>query len=307
VYVSSWLKCHHPEVFAAALINSQPMGFYSPRSIIGDARRHGVDVRSIDVRWSDWDCTLELPARPGPAPFRPDTPERALRLGMRLVKGLREEHIESLVEARSERAFSDIGDLFRRTCLERREVVLLARAGALDAFADDRRQAVWAAEGLVDLPLFRGLLRQEPTAGLPRPGPVDELREDFRVVGLSVRHDPTGLVREDLERSGVLSAAVVLQKPAHAIIDAAGIVSNRQRPGTASGVVFMTLEDETGMLNLVVKPKLFDRQRALILSENMLRVRARVQRDGDSVSLLCLRFSKLSLVPKVKTRSRDFH
>jgi len=307
VYVSSWLKCHHPEVFAAALINSQPMGFYSPRSIIGDARRHGVDVRSIDVRWSDWDCTLELPHELGPSTITPHVPERALRLGMRLVKGLREERVDTLIKARSEQPFTGIGDLFRRTRLERREVVLLARAGALDAFVPDRRQAVWAAEGLVDLPLFRGLLRQEPTAGLPSPGPIDELREDFRVVGLSVRHDPTGMVRDDLERAGVLTAAVVVQKPAYAIVDAAGIVSNRQRPGTASGILFMTLEDETGMLNLVVKPKLFDRQRALILSENILRVRARVQRDGDSVSLLCLRFSKLSLVPKVKTRSRDFH
>ena len=307
VYVSSWLKCHHPEVFAAALINSQPMGFYSPRSIISDARRHRVDVRSIDVRWSEWDCTLERPCGPGPAPCDPSEPERALRLGMRLVKGLRQEHVETLVAARARRPFEDIGDLFRRTCLERREVVLLARAGALDAFASDRRQAVWAAEGLVDLPLFRGLLRQDPTAELPDSSPVDELREDFKLVGLSVRHDPTALVRADLTKAGVLTAEVVCQRPAHAIVDAAGIISNRQRPSTASGILFMTLEDETGMLNLVVKPALFERQRALILGENMLRVRARVQRDGESVSLLCLRFSPLSLAPKVETRSRDFH
>ena len=306
VYVSSWIKCHHPATFAAALINSQPMGFYSPRSIIGDARRHGVEVRSVDVRWSAWDCTLESPDHPED-PTRPDQPERALRLGLRLVKGLREDSADTLVRARRERPFTDIGDLFRRTCLDRREVVLLARAGALDAFASDRRQAVWTAEGLIDLPLFRGLLRQEATAPLPRPGPIDELREDFRVVGLSVRHDPTGLVRDDLTRAGVLPASVVLQRPAHTIVDVAGIVSNRQRPGTASGIVFMTLGDETGMLNLVVKPGLFDRQRALILGENMLKVCAKVQRDGDSVSLLCLRFSRLTLAPKVQTRSRDFH
>jgi len=306
VYVSSWLKCHHPATFAAALINSQPMGFYSPRSIIGDARRHGVEVRPVDVRYSDWDCTLESPDGPH-ADCHHHIPDRALRLGLRLVKGLREDSARTLEAARAERPFTDIGDLFRRTRLDRREVVLLARAGALDPFATDRRRAVWAAEGLIDLPLFRGLLRQETNPPLPRPEAVDELREDFRVVGLSVRHDPTGLVRDDLTKAGVLSASVALQRPANAIVDVAGIVSNRQRPGTASGIVFMTLEDETGMLNLVVKPGLFDRQRALILGENMLKVCAKVQRDGNSVSLLCLRFSRLTVAPKVKTRSRDFH
>ena len=305
VYVSSWLKCHHPATFAAALINSQPMGFYSPRSIIGDARRHGVEIRPIDVRYSTWDCTLEAPAGPS-EPCSPGEPERALRLGLRLVKGLREDRIDTLEHARRESPFTDIGDLFRRTRLDRREVVLLARAGALDAFAPDRRQAVWAAEGLVDLPLFRGVMRQEASVPFAPPKPIDELREDFRVVGLSVRHDPTGMVRADLSRTGILSAAEALQRPADSIIDVAGIVSNRQRPGTASGIVFMTLEDETGMLNLVVKPGLFDRQRGLILGENMLQVCAKVQRDGDSVSLLCLRFSRFSLGPKVQTRSRDF-
>ncbi len=305
VYVSSWLKCHYPAVFAAALINSQPMGFYSPRSIIGDARRHGVDIRPIDVRYSNWDCTLESLDGPG-APLHRHVPERSLRLGLQLVKGLREDSVLTLEAARHDAPFSDIGDLFRRTRLDRREMVLLARAGALDAFAPNRRQAVWAAEGLLDLPLFRGLLRQEQNIPIPAPRPVDELREDFRVVGLSVGHDPTGMVRPDLQRKGILQASVALQQPANAIIDVAGIVSNRQRPGTASGIVFMTLEDETGMLNLVIKPGLFDRQRSLILGENMLRVCAKVQRDGNSVSLLCLRFSRFDLAPRVDTRSRDF-
>lgn len=306
VYVSSWLKCHYPAVFAAALINSQPMGFYSPRSIVGDARRHGVVVREPDVRWSRWDCTLESLHAPD-APLDPTQPERALRLGLRLIKGLREASVDSLIVARRVRPFTDIGDLFRRTTLERREVVLLARAGALDAFATHRRDAVWAAEGLVDLPLFRGLLRQTSAEEvLPEPQPVDVLREDFRTVGLSVRHSPTGLVRKQLSEAGVLCAAEALQRPAHQIIDVAGIVSNRQRPQTASGIVFMTMEDDTGMLNLVIKPGLFDRQRRLILGENMLRARVKVQRDGASVSLLVLRFSPLRLAPKVPTRSRDF-
>ena len=305
VYISSWLKCHYPAVFAAALINSQPMGFYSPRSIIGDARRHGVCVCPLDARYSSWDCTLE--SIDGPLiPIEPHVPERALRLGLRLIKGLREDSIRTLEAARREAPFVDIGDLFRRTRLDRREVVLLARAGALDAFSADRRQAVWAAEGLIDLPLFRGVLRREAPPPIPAPQPVDDLREDFRMTGLSVRHDPMAMARDRLTRAGILPASSVLEQPANTIVDAAGIVSNRQRPGTASGIVFMTLEDETGMLNLVVKPGLFDRQRALILGENMLQVCAKLQRDGASVSLLCLRFSPLSLAPRVGTRSRDF-
>ena len=304
VYVSSWIKCHFPAAFAAALINSQPMGFYSPRAIVGDARRHGVDVREICIVQSDWDCTLE----PTGDDDRDDdaTPVRALRLGLRLVKGIREEAAIRFMEARAQRAFTDIGDLFRRSSFRREELVAIARTGALDSFGSHRRDAVWAIEGLYDMPLFHGMMRPEAPSMLPAPTVIDELREDFRVSGLSVRHDPTAMARPALAAAGVLSARQVLEKPANALVRVGGIVSNRQRPGTASGIMFMTLEDETGMLNLVVKPRLFDRQRHLILSENMLEAVARVQRDGDSVSLLCFQFSKLDIVPQVKTRSRDF-
>ncbi len=308
VYVSSWLKCHYPAAFAAALINSQPMGFYSPRAIVADARRHGVAVRAISVFDSDWDCTLEdaedPPARP-PAEDAP-APARALRLGLRLVKGLREAGARALVAARQQRPFTDIGDLFRRAGLRREELAAVARAGGLDGFGMNRREAVWAVEGLYDLPLFQGMLRPGEPALLPAPTAVDELREDFRMAGLSVHHDPTEMARPRLAAAGILSAAQVREKPANAVVKVAGIVSNRQRPGTASGIVFMTLEDETGMLNLVVKPGLFQRQRTLILGENMLQAVAKVQRDGESLSLLCLRFARLELVPQVKTRSRDF-
>lgn len=308
VYVSSWLKCHYPAAFAAALINSQPMGFYSPRAIIADARRHGVLVREISVFHSDWDCTLEpCEAPPSPADSGPDpVPARAIRLGLRLVKGLREEAARALVAAREERPFSDLSDLFRRGGLRREELAAVARVGGLDGFGMNRREAVWAVEGLYDLPLFHGMLRPDAGAALPAPGAIDELREDFRIAGLSVRHDPTAMARDDLARSGVLTAAQVFTLPPNAVVKVAGIVSNRQRPGTASGIVFMTLEDETGMLNLVVKPGLFERQRSLILGENLLQAVAKVQRDGDSLSLLCLRFSRLELVPRVETRSRDF-
>jgi error-prone DNA polymerase len=295
VYVSAWLKRHHPAAFTAALLNSQPMGFYSPRALVADLRRHGVEVRPVDLQVSDWDCTLE-PGAGGPA----------LRLGLRLVQGLREDAVRAALVARADAPFGHLADLLRRTPLQRAELVALARAGALDAFGPDRRQVVWAAEGLIDLPLFRGLRRDEPPAPLPAPTAVDDLLEDFRMVGLSIRHDPLQMARSELRRTGHLSIAELLTRPDGARVRVAGLVSNRQRPGTASGVLFMTLEDETGMLNLVVWPKLFEQQRQLILGHNLLRVQGRLQRDGGSVSLLCARFSPLESAPAVHSPSRDF-
>ena len=301
VYVSAWLKRYHPAAFTVALINSQPMGFYSPRSLVGDVKRHGVELRSIDIQRSDWDCTLE-PATP-PWIEHP----HAIRLGLRLVRGLGEAEGLRIEAARARAPFQSIGDLARRAELDREALTALAQADALAALCPDRRQAVWAVRGLIDLPLFRGLLRQEEPAPLPAPTPEQELQEDFRLTGLSVRRDPVGMVRPELDRMGVLSAAVVLQQPADKVVRIAGLVSNRQRPGTASGIVFMTMEDETGMLNLVIKPRLLERQRDLILGHNLLMATAKVQRDGDSISLLVLRFAPLAVAPEVQSKSRDFH
>jgi len=301
VYVSAWLKCHYPAAFTAALLNSQPMGFYSPRSLVDDVRHHGVEVRPVDVQCSRWESTLE----PRPAGSDPAHPW-AIRLGLNRIKGLAESAGLRVAAARLTRPFSGIGDLQRRADLDRGALAALARANALSALVPDRRQAMWQVQGLYDLPLFRGLLRDEAPPPLPSPTPMDELQADYQHLGLSLAHNPIAMVRDQLSQQGVISAHAALGCANKRTIQVAGMVSHRQRPSTASGVVFMTMEDETGMLNIVVKPRLFEKQRQVILDHNLLRLTARVQRDGDSVSLLALRFSPLTLAPEVDAPSRDF-
>ncbi|MCB9780747.1 MAG: error-prone DNA polymerase [Alphaproteobacteria bacterium] len=309
VYVSCWLKHHHPDAFAAALVNSHPMGFYSPRALLADAQRHGVEIRPVDVTVSTWDLTLE-PLLDATAPADGGA-LLAIRVGFRLIKGFSEDSARRIEAARAERPFAGIGDLQRRADLRRDELTKLARADALRLLGPpdrpwDRRQAVWAVQGLYDLPLFRGLTRDEGPAPLPAPDAIDELREDYAVTGLSVDRHPIGMIRERLQRRGVLSALDVLDRAAGDRVRVAGMISHRQRPGTASGILFMTLEDESGLLNLVVKPQLFERQRQVILGESLVEVDAMVQRDGDSLSLLCWRFVALSAAPRVDSTSRDF-
>ncbi|MEC8424376.1 MAG: OB-fold nucleic acid binding domain-containing protein, partial [Myxococcota bacterium] len=305
IYVSSWLKCHWPAAFTCALLNSQPMGFYSARSLVADAQRHGVEIRPVCIQESHWDCTLEPAAGHREADGR-RVPARAIRLGFRQIKGLGEADAHALVAARGDARFADVGDLARRSALRRDGLSRLAHADALAGLGIDRRTAIWQVEGLLDLPLFRGLLRTEPAPAMPVATPAEELCEDYRATGLSVARDPVGMVRDQLQARGVLSAASVLTHPAGARVQAAGLVGHRQRPGTASGMLFMTMEDDTGMLNLVVRPALFDRQRTLILTQNLLEVTGTVQRDGDSISVLCHAFAPLREAPAVATRSRDF-
>ncbi len=323
VWVSSWLRAHHPAAFAAALVNSQPMGFYSPRSLIADAQRHGVEVRPVDVTVSGWDCSLEgqSPGSPpigGPLPDGRGAP--ALRLGLRLVAGLGETAGRVIENARKERPFRDVADLGARTALPREVLARLARADALKALgplpkdtreqekpADwDRRQAQWAVQGLYDLPLFRGLARKEEPPPLARPSPVEELEADYKSVGLSVTRHPVGLLRGKLDRRGVRMARALASVPDGDMVRVAGLVTHRQRPGTANGMVFMTMEDETGMINLVVRPDTFERQRALIISENLLMVRGKLQRQGEAMSILARQFFPLSLGKPLETSSRDF-
>ena len=311
VYISSWIKCHWPAAFTCALLNSQPMGFYSPRSLVADARRHGVDVLSVCVNHSAWDSTLEDRSAHDPARRQvicgQDLPEMGIRLGLSRIKGMRSDDAEVLCAARVRGGpFVDLGDLARRTALRRDALARLARADALACLGLNRRQALWAVEGLFDLPLFRGLARREAPAPIPAPTPEEELQGDFATTGLSLSHDPAGLLRGHLSDKGFSTAADILDMPAGRVVKAAGIVSNRQRPGTASGIVFMTLEDETGMLNLVIKPRLLERQRSLILGANLLCVTARIQREGDSISLLSLAFREFPRPEAVQVRSRDF-
>jgi len=317
VWVSSWLRAHQPAAFCAALINSQPMGFYSPRSLVADAQRHGVEVRPVDVTRSGWDCSLEVrdsPPLPSDAPLPDGRDGPALRLGLRLITGLGEAAGRAIEAARIERPFRAVADLSARTGLTREVLARLAKADALKALGPipeeqggwDRRQAQWAVQGLYDLPLFRGLARQEEAAPFAPPSPVEELEADYKSVGLSVLRHPIGLMRARLDRRGVRTARRLGDTPDGEVVRVAGLVTHRQRPGTASGMVFMTMEDETGMINLVVRPDLFERQRALIISENLLMVRGKVQRQGDALSVLAREFFPLSLGKELVTTSRDF-
>jgi error-prone DNA polymerase len=296
VYVSAWLKHHYPGAFCASLLNSQPMGFYSARSLLDDAQRHGVRVRPLDVQHSMWDNTLE--AGPGA--------QWDIRLGLRQIRGMSREAALRIETARSsDGPFLSIANIQGRANLDRGALGALARADALCGLAPNRRQALWTVQGLYDLPLFRGLQRPDGVV-LPRPSAVDEMREDYRSLGLSLVHNPVGMVRSRLDREGFVTAAQVHQISGGRTVRVAGMVAHRQRPSTAKGVVFMTLEDETGLLNIVIKPHTFERQRKIIVQHNLLEITAKVQRDGLSVSLLASHFSTLEAPQPESLTSRDF-
>ena len=313
VYVSAWMRCHYPAAFCAALINSQPMGFYAPRSLLADAQRHGVEVREIDIRWSDWDCTLEE-GLDGPA----------IRVGLRLVKGLREEDGRAFVRDRARGPYTSIPDFARRTGASRAVLQKLARADVLRGLpvappspvdAHDstrarppsagRRDAAWAVEGLWP-GMFAGLGRRDEAVTLPRPTPGEDVQADYAATGLSLRAHPVGLVRKALDRAGVTPLSRLIEQPTGQVVRIAGMVSHRQRPDTASGVVFMTLEDETATVNVVVWPKVFERQHKVIRGERLVRIAGKVERDGDTLNVIAWRFWPLTIAPDVLASSRDF-
>ncbi len=306
VYVSAWLRRQWPAAFCAALLNSQPMGFYAPRTLVADAARHGVEVRPVCVQASAWDCTLEA----APGTVRAEgraVPAHALRLGLRMVRGLSEADAAAIERARATGGpFRSAAEVAARAGVRKDVLLRLARAGAFDALGAARRDTVWAVQGLLDLPLFRGLARAEPPVALPAPTPDDDLRLDFAATGLSLHRDPVALARPRLARQGVVPAAEALARPDGAIVSVAGVVTHRQRPGTANGVLFMTLEDESGLANLIVWPKVVERQRALVLGHPLVVVRGRVQRQGDATSLLALGFRAFPAEATVAPPSRDF-
>lgn len=321
VYVSSWQRCHYPAAFCAALLNSQPMGFYAPRSLVADAQRHGVEVRPVDVAWSDWDCTLE---RGEGSPFRSKGKGggAAIRLGMRLIRGMKEEAARVVMEARRSGPFRDVPDFASRTRLGSREQRLLARADALRGLVTDApsagdriRAAAWAVDGLWP-GLFTAIPRVEAPAPLPHATPLETVQAEYAATGMSVERHPLTVVRERLAREGFLTLAALAEVDTGAVVRIAGLVSHRQRPATASGVVFMTLEDETGTANLVVWPKIYERQRVLIRGENLLSVSGKVERQGKVLNVIAWRFWPLDLsaqpyrkgAPRagVVARSRDF-
>jgi error-prone DNA polymerase len=296
VYVSAWLKCHEPAAFLAALLNSQPMGFYGPSQLVQDARRHGVEVRAVDVMISDWDCTLE-----GEPP--------AVRLGLRLINGFSAAAAGRLVDARGARAFSSADDLARRADLNRHELKLLASAGALHALNGNRRQAHWQVAGIEHAPpLLAEASPQEAPPSFAAPPEGEELIADYASTGLTLGRHPLALLRAHLKRMRCMTATELRDAPHGRPVHAAGIVTGRQRPDTASGVVFVTLEDETGNVNVVVWRDVGERQRRELLGARLLGVHGILERDGAVVHLIAGRLTDHSaLLGSLATHSRDFH
>ena len=298
VYVSAWLKHHEPAAFTCALLNSQPMGFYAPTQLVQDARRHGVEVRPIDVNASDWDCGLE-PGAAGPA----------LRLGLRLARGMSAASAASLVAARGAGAFASVQDLAGRTGIGRRELEVLAACGALAAIAGHRHRAAWAVAGAEPpLPLWP---RPQVSEGIPllcRPTEGQDIVADYASTGLTLGRHPLALLRAGLARRAVASAADLWCLEHGSLVHAAGLVITRQRPGSASGVVFVTLEDETGQVNLIIRERLALQQRRILLQATLMAVWGKLQREGDVLHVIAGRLEDYSsLLGRLVVRSRDFH
>ena len=294
VYVSAWLKCRYPAVFAAALLNSQPMGFYAPAQIVRDARQHGIEVRPADVNYSDWDCTLE----PGGAPSGPGG-GYALRLGLRQVKGVGQEDAEWLIAARGN-GYRDPASIWRRAGIAAPTLEKLARADAFSSMRLSRRDALWAIKPLqrtmLPLPLFAAAraaeLGEELEVALPRMTVGEEVIEDYASLRMTLRAHPVRLVRHRL--GGTIPSDHLLDVPDASVVTIAGLVLVRQRPGTAKGVIFVTLEDETGVSNVIVWPKVLDTSRRVILSARLMRVTGKLQREGIVTHIVADKVEDLS-------------
>ena len=344
-YFSAWMKCHHPAAFTCGLLNSQPMGFYAPAQLINDARRHGVKVLPADVRYSVWDCGLETPpgsvghgasthgplsshhvgdATPtyeldsnriqsasasgdGPGRSGRGRPEPAVRLGLRMIAGLRQDAAVRLCAERGCRPFRDIQDLAERAQLDRSSLKALTEAGALKALAGHRRRARWdamAARHQGDLLADSRIDERQPRLALP--SSREDLLDDYASTGLSLTQHPVALLRKRLGKR-VRSAMQLRDEADGLAVQAAGMVTHRQRPGTASGVIFLSLEDETGIINVIVWPKLIERFRTEVLHAGLLKVYGKLQNANGSQHVVAARFEMLDgWLGGLAAESRDF-
>jgi error-prone DNA polymerase len=300
VYTSAWLKHYEPAAFCAALINSQPMGFYAPAQLVRDARAHGVEVRAVDVTISGWDCTLE----------RREDGRPALRLGLRLVKHLSQEGAARLLAARAARNFDGIADLAERAALDRGDLEALAAADALTKLTGHRHRAEWQVTGveraLPLLPAATAVDEGIPLLRAPREG--QDIVADYGSVGLTLRRHPLALLRDKLQRRGVIPTRELWELPNGKLVRTAGLVITRQRPGSAGGVTFVTMEDETGYVNLIVWNRVAVEQRAALLESRLLEVHGKLQREGDVQHVIAQRLTNLSsLLGDLVVTSRNFH
>ena len=310
VYISCWLKRHEPAAFVCALLNAQPMGFYSASQIVQDARRGqggrvGIEIRPVDVACSDWDNTLEGGhARRGVD----DDGQAALRLGFRQIGGLSEAVGRAIMVARAQRPFSDVRDLCLRANLDEKARSALAEAGALQSLAGHRHAARWAVAGIErQRPLLPGSPDEDDIA-LPAPNPVEDVLSDYRVTGLTLGTHPLALLRDRLRRERVVDSRQLKELPHGRGVHVAGIVTQRQRPGTASGVIFVTLEDEHGVVNVVVWARIAERRRKALLGARLLGVRGRWEHVDGVQHLIAHDLHDFShLLGELQTSSRDFH
>jgi len=286
VYVSSWIKWRYPAAFAAALLNSQPMGFYAPAQIVRDAREHGVTVRAIDVNHSNWDCTLER-GRGGPA----------LRLGLRQVEGLRLDDATRLIAARADTPYASVEDVRRRAGIGVAAIQRLAEADAFRSIKLDRRQALWdsrALKGAPDLPLFRAADAADEgweteVVRLPAMPLSEHVVSDYQTTRLSLKAHPLSFLRGHYAKRGFITAGELRSMRYGRRVSLAGLVLIRQRPGSAKGVCFITLEDETGIANLVVWPDRFSAQRAIVMGARLMVVHGIIQHDEAVVHVIASR------------------
>ncbi|UVM14415.1 error-prone DNA polymerase [Pseudomonas sp. B21-023] len=299
-YASSWLKCHEPAIFTCALVNSWPMGFYSPDQLLQEARRQGIEVRPVDVFHSEWDCTLEALGEN----------ELAIRLGLRQIRGFSEDDARRLEQARALRPWRDVEDLCLRVGLDGRARARLADAGALRGLAGDRHQARWQVAGVqAQLPLFAEVESTlEQAVALPTPSIAEDLAADYGTLGTTLGPHPLTLLRTRLRALGCRSSRELAGVEHGDSIAVAGIVVGRQRPQTASGVTFVTLEDEHGMVNVVVWRDLAERQRRELVGSKLLKVSGRLEQESGVRHLIARRLEDISpLLQGLDVRSRDFH
>ena len=302
VYASSWLKCHYPAAFACALLNAQPMGFYAPSQIVQDVRRHRVAVHPVDVRYSDWDCTLE------PDPHG-SAESRAIRLGLRMLRGCSLAAARRLVAARQQRPFTDLADLCARADIDRRQQDVLADAAALRGLSGHRHRARWAVAGVeTQLPLAGLASPAEATVDLPLPTQAEDTRADYAHLGLSLGPHPLWQLRTRLRAAHCLDGLVLRRQPPNSHVRVAGLVTSRQQPQTAGGTIFVTLEDEHGPINVIVWRQVAQAQRRALLQARLLAVEGQWESVDGVSHLIARRLQDLSpLLGALDARSRDFH
>jgi len=299
-YASAWIKYHYPDVFCCALLNSQPMGFYAPAQLVRDAREHGVEIRPVDINFSHWDCTLEKTENGA---------WKSLRLGFRMMKGFSQTNAVCIVQSRFDGPFRSFTEFTSRTRLPQSALTQLSRADAFGSFQLNRREAGWQALLPTEVsPLFDQEHSEDPSLDLPALAPQEEVASDYQTLGLSLRNHPLSFLREKLHAMKVTPANLLLDENSRRSVKVAGLVLLRQRPSTAKGITFVTLEDETGHVNLIVPQNIWDQYRQPAASASFLIAGGQLQRHHGIIHVLVHHLQDGSeLLNGVRVKSRDFH